>query len=252
MWDSFFFPGNVSAVEAPEGFLAEWWSLFWDVFSCRFPQANEVGAGDFTSKVLSDKTLNTSCFNCVIFCISQAVAAPGNVQQNLPPIMPRPIIPMPPMSQRTAGTMQPNPFALFPRPELYQQAMNPMQTPFPTLPRPELIQQAMNPMQIPFPMLPRVGMNQQAMNAMATPHILQRPEMNQQIMSGIPMPKPYVSANFPSSPGFGVQHGEMPTLLGKMWGQEYLKHSPGDLAGSFQFLDVEKMTQVLPSSSNSR
>ncbi|KAL3522293.1 hypothetical protein ACH5RR_015127 [Cinchona calisaya] len=99
------------AIDAPEGFLKEWWSLFWDVFSSRLESS------------------------------SQAAAATGNVPQNFPPVMPRP-----PMSQQTIANMQLNPFASSPRPELNQQAMSAVQTLCPMLPMPEMNQQVMSAM----------------------------------------------------------------------------------------------------------
>ena len=96
-------------------------------------------------------------------------------------------------------------------------------------------------------------MIQQAMNVMqATRPILPRPEINQQVMSVIPMSKLDFSSNFAVGRGFGMHCGEMPTLFSKMYDQEYLKCSFTDLTANFQLLEVEKMTQMLPSSSNFR
>ncbi|XP_071930480.1 uncharacterized protein [Coffea arabica] len=234
------------AIDCPEGFLKEWWSLFWDIYCSRLSQANEVGAAEPSPEDIVPPT--------------------GNVLQNIPPIMPRPIMLRPPVSQQTTRNKQQNPLASLPRPQLIQQALNSMQTtfpllsrlemiqqpvnamqtPFPMLPRPEMIHQAMNAMQTPFPILPRAEtiqqamdaiqtsfpilprpeMIQQAMNVMqATRPILPRPEINQQVMSVIPMSKLDFSSNFAVGRGF-------------------------DLTANFQLLEVEKMTQMLPSSSN--
>ncbi|KAL3519778.1 hypothetical protein ACH5RR_017927 [Cinchona calisaya] len=254
-------------IDSAEGFLTEWWDIFWDLFSSRVSQSR---AGESASK---------------------AVVETGNVLPDFNPIMQ-----IPPMGQQTIGNMQPNPFASLQRPEFIQQAMNTMQTLYPTLPGPEFIQQAMNATQTPYPTLPRLEMVQQAMNAMKSLHpvlprpemiqpaingmqtpyptlpspemiqqamnamkppcsllqmlemnqpamnamqlpfpVLPRPEMNQQIMREMPMSMPDVSANFPASPGFDVQHGEMSAIVANP-----------------QLFDVETTTPLLPSSSNPR
>ena len=63
-----FFPwGNVSAIDCPEGFLKEWWSLFWDIYCSRLSQANEVGAAEPSPEVLSTESL-IGHFSCIIGC----------------------------------------------------------------------------------------------------------------------------------------------------------------------------------------
>ncbi|KAI3466684.1 hypothetical protein Pfo_023347 [Paulownia fortunei] len=64
-----FYPKAV-AINPPEGFLSEWWSLFWSVYSAKFPKHTEA-AEDSSSKF-------------------RVISNAGNVPQNVHPVIPSP------------------------------------------------------------------------------------------------------------------------------------------------------------------
>lgn len=88
-----------SVVDSPDGFLHEWWSIFYEVFNSRQGKDLETGPGSSSKVVITNYMIKLVLF-CVVQCFIQAVKSnlfvkfqvpmmTHNARNNAPPRIPQ-------------------------------------------------------------------------------------------------------------------------------------------------------------------